>query len=55
LPLSSIFVLLISVGTDLIPSVGFCWEESEMDIMLRKPRHPDQHLVDGKLMMFAYA
>jgi sodium/potassium-transporting ATPase subunit alpha len=41
LPLSSIFVLLISVGTDLIPSVGFCWEESEMDIMLRKPRHPE--------------
>jgi sodium/potassium-transporting ATPase subunit alpha len=40
MPLSSILIILISAGTDLIPSVGFSFEESEIDIMLRRPRHP---------------
>lgn len=41
LPLSTFLVILISVGTDIFPSLAFSFEEPEMDIMTRKPRTKD--------------
>jgi sodium/potassium-transporting ATPase subunit alpha len=39
LPLSTVLILWVDLGTDMIPSVGFVFEESELDIMTRKPRN----------------
>jgi sodium/potassium-transporting ATPase subunit alpha len=39
LPLSTVLILWVDLGTDLIPSVAFVFEEAELDIMTRKPRN----------------
>jgi sodium/potassium-transporting ATPase subunit alpha len=54
LPLSNIFMLCICVGTDIYPALSLAYEESEFDIMTRKPRKIDDHLVSGKLLCHAY-
>ena len=54
LPLSNIFMLVICVGTDIYPALSLAYEESEFDIMTRKPRKIDDHLVSGKLLCHAY-
>ena len=38
LPLSTVLILCIDLGTDLLPSTSFVFEESELDIMTRRPR-----------------
>lgn len=38
LPLSSVFMLCICVGTDILPAISLAYEEAEPDIMTRKPR-----------------
>jgi len=38
LPLTTVLILCIDLGTDILPGIAFAYEESEMDIMLRKPR-----------------
>lgn len=38
IPLSSILMLAICVGTDLLPSISLGYEEPELDIMLMPPR-----------------
>ncbi|EGR27496.1 K antiporter P-type alpha subunit family protein, putative [Ichthyophthirius multifiliis] len=54
LPLSSMFVLCICVGTDILPAISLAYEEAEIDIMTRKPRKKDDHLVSAKLIIHAY-
>ncbi|CAG9330059.1 unnamed protein product [Blepharisma stoltei] len=55
LPLSTVLMLAISVGTDVIPAVGLAYEESELDIMKRKPRDAEKdHLMSYQLLFFAY-
>jgi sodium/potassium-transporting ATPase subunit alpha len=54
LPLSNIFMLCICVGTDIYPALSLAYEEAEFDIMTRKPRKLDEHLVSGKLLCHAY-
>ena len=54
LPLSNIFMLCICVGTDIYPAISLAYEESEFDIMTRKPRKMDDHLVSGRLLCHAY-
>jgi sodium/potassium-transporting ATPase subunit alpha len=44
LPLSTVLVLCINVGTDMLPAVSFAYEEGELDIMIRPPRSADDHL-----------
>jgi sodium/potassium-transporting ATPase subunit alpha len=39
IPLSTVLILCIDLGTDIVPSTGFVFEESELDIMTRKPRN----------------
>jgi sodium/potassium-transporting ATPase subunit alpha len=54
LPLSNIFMLIICVGTDIYPALSLAYEEAEVDIMTRRPRKPEEHLVSGKLLGHAY-
>ena len=54
LPLSNIFMLCICVGTDIYPALSLAYEEAEVDIMTRRPRKTDEHLVTGRLLVHAY-
>ena len=54
LPLSSMFVLCICVGTDILPAISLAYEEAEIDIMTRKPRSKGDHLVSAKLIIHSY-
>lgn len=55
LPLSTILILCVDIGTDMYPAVAFAYEDAELDIMQRMPRHSKRdHLVSAKLLGFAY-
>jgi sodium/potassium-transporting ATPase subunit alpha len=55
LPLSTILILCIDLGTDLYPAVSFAYEYPELDIMQRMPRnYKRDHLVNAKLVCFSY-
>lgn len=54
LPLSSIFMLVICVGTDIWPAISLAYEDAELDVMTRKPRKKTEHLVSNKLITIAY-
>ena len=54
LPLSSLYMICICVGTDILPAISLAYEEAEMDIMVRKPRPQNDHLVSRKLITHAY-
>lgn len=48
-------MLLICLGTDMIPDIALAYETPELDIMLRQPRNAKMdHLVTVKLISFAY-
>merc|ERR1719464_906192 len=55
LPLSTVMILLVDLGTDLAPAISMAYEGRESDIMMRKPRDPAIHkLVTMRLISFAY-
>jgi len=54
LPLSTILVLAIDLGTDIIPAIAFASEEAELGIMLRPPRKKTDHMVTRKLLTCVY-
>jgi len=55
LPLSTVLILCIDLGTDMIPAISFAYENPELDIMDRTPRDAKMdHLVNAKLISFAY-
>jgi len=54
LPVTTVIVLYISIGTDLIPAISFAYELGEIDIMTRRPRSKEDHLVTITLMAQAY-
>lgn len=55
LPLSTVLMLVIDLGTDMIPAISQAYEEPELDIMFRRPRNAsEEHLVSGKLLINAY-
>jgi len=55
LPLSTVLILCIDLGTDMIPAISFAYENAELDIMERMPRNSKRdHLVNVKLISFAY-
>jgi len=55
LPLSTVLILCIDLGTDMIPAISFAYENPELDIMDRQPRKAKRdHLVNAKLISFAY-
>ena len=52
LPLSTVLILCVDLGTDIFVGISFAYEESELDIMTRLPRQPHQHLVNLKTHPF---
>ena len=53
--ISSLLIIFIDVGTDLVPSFSFSYENQESNLMKRKPRVPTRDsLVGIKLMFFTY-
>jgi len=55
LPLSTVLILCIDLGTDMVPAISMAWETAEADIMKRKPRDQKvDRLVTKKLICFAY-
>ncbi|GAB6021305.1 hypothetical protein CHUAL_003920 [Chamberlinius hualienensis] len=55
LPLQVIHMLIICLGTDIVPAISLAYEKSENDIMLRKPRNPfKDRLVTGQLLSRSY-
>lgn len=54
LPLSTVLILCISIGTDIFPLISFAYEDSELDIMTRLPRSPTEHLITIRLMTYVY-
>ncbi|XP_051787858.1 potassium-transporting ATPase alpha chain 2-like [Erpetoichthys calabaricus] len=56
LPIGTITILFIDLGTDIIPSVSLAYERGETDIMNRKPRHPKRdRLVNWQLALYSYS
>lgn len=55
LPLTTVLILCIDLGTDMIPAISLAYEQPEDDIMLRKPRDPKKdRLVTWQLISFSY-
>lgn len=55
LPLSTVMILLVDLGTDLAPAISLAHEGKEADIMLRAPRNPEiDKLVTMRLISFSY-
>ncbi|CAM9799376.1 unnamed protein product [Pylaiella littoralis] len=54
-PLSTVLILAIDLGTDLVPAISMSYEQAEADIMRRPPRNSAvDRLVTKKLIIFAY-
>jgi len=55
LPLGTVTILCIDLGTDLVPAISLAYEKAESDIMKRKPRDPIRDkLVNERLISLAY-
>ena len=55
LPLGTVTILCIDLGTDLWPAISLAYEPAESDIMKRKPRDPRaDNLVGARLIALAY-
>eukprot|EP00190_Bangiopsis_sp_CCMP1999_P001639 CAMPEP_0198729596 /NCGR_PEP_ID=MMETSP1475-20131203/19920_1 /TAXON_ID= ORGANISM="Unidentified sp., Strain CCMP1999" /NCGR_SAMPLE_ID=MMETSP1475 /ASSEMBLY_ACC=CAM_ASM_001111 /LENGTH=1175 /DNA_ID=CAMNT_0044492289 /DNA_START=147 /DNA_END=3674 /DNA_ORIENTATION=- len=55
LPLTTILILCIDLGTDMVPAISLAYERAENDIMKRRPRKAGtDRLVNRKLIGFAY-
>jgi sodium/potassium-transporting ATPase subunit alpha len=55
LPLSTVLILIIDLGTDIVPAISFAYENPELDIMERFPRNSKRdHLVNAKMISYSY-
>ncbi|KAF3839279.1 hypothetical protein F7725_017996, partial [Dissostichus mawsoni] len=55
LPLGTITILCIDLGTDMVPAISLAYETAESDIMKRQPRNPFRDkLVNERLISIAY-
>ncbi|XP_049869369.1 sodium/potassium-transporting ATPase subunit alpha-B-like [Pectinophora gossypiella] len=54
LPLTLLLILVINVGTDLLPAMSLAYEASEEDIMSIPPRKLTDHLVNRVMIFMAY-
>jgi sodium/potassium-transporting ATPase subunit alpha len=51
---SSFEMLIVSLFTDISPSLSMMMEKPEEDLLKRPPRSRDQHLVDWRFLVHAY-
>merc|ERR1711931_272944 len=55
LPLGTVCILFIDLGTDIVPAISLAYEPAESDIMKRHPRDPEEDkLVNERLVSLAY-
>ena len=54
LPLSTAAILLIDLGTDMLPAISLAYENVELDIMERAPRDLHDRLVNYRLIFLAF-
>jgi sodium/potassium-transporting ATPase subunit alpha len=55
LPLGTVTILCIDLGTDMVPAISLAYETAESDIMKRAPRDPTKDkLVNERLISMAY-
>uniref|UniRef100_A0A803TNZ0 Sodium/potassium-transporting ATPase subunit alpha n=1 Tax=Anolis carolinensis TaxID=28377 RepID=A0A803TNZ0_ANOCA len=55
LPLGTVTILCIDLGTDMVPAISLAYEAAESDIMKRQPRNPKtDKLVNERLISTAY-
>ncbi|KAG5267728.1 hypothetical protein AALO_G00224990 [Alosa alosa] len=55
LPLGTVTILCIDLGTDMVPAISLAYEKAESDIMKRQPRNPKtDKLVNERLISIAY-
>merc|ERR1711962_1519569 len=55
LPLGTVTILCIDLGTDMVPPISMAYEFAESDIMKRQPRNPfTDKLVNERLISMAY-
>merc|ERR1711953_759970 len=55
LPLGTVTILCIDLGTDMVPAISMAYEKAESDIMKRPPRNPfTDKLVNERLISLAY-
>lgn len=55
LPLPTVLILCIDLGTDMVPAISLAYENKEANIMLKPPRDMNtERLVTGKLVNFSY-
>uniref|UniRef100_A0A7N6A8F6 Sodium/potassium-transporting ATPase subunit alpha n=1 Tax=Anabas testudineus TaxID=64144 RepID=A0A7N6A8F6_ANATE len=55
LPLGTVTILCIDLGTDMVPAISLAYETAESDIMKRQPRNPkSDKLVNERLISMAY-
>uniref|UniRef100_A0A3Q0SB40 Sodium/potassium-transporting ATPase subunit alpha n=1 Tax=Amphilophus citrinellus TaxID=61819 RepID=A0A3Q0SB40_AMPCI len=55
LPLGTVTILCIDLGTDMVPAISLAYETAESDIMKRQPRNPKtDKLVNERLISMAY-
>merc|ERR1712243_39151 len=55
LPLGTVTILCIDLGTDMVPAISMAYEKAESDIMKRPPRNPfTDKLVNKRLISMAY-
>ena len=54
LPLSTVLILCVDLGTDMLPAISLAYERHESNIMKRKPRRQGDRLVNTRLISFSY-
>ncbi|GIY26917.1 hypothetical protein CDAR_507181 [Caerostris darwini] len=55
LPLGTVTILCIDLGTDMVPAISLAYETAESDIMKRQPRDPKKDkLVNERLISMSY-
>lgn len=55
LPLPTVLILCIDLGTDMVPAISLAYENKEANIMKKKPRDMNtERLVTAKLVCFSY-
>ncbi|XP_015784858.1 sodium/potassium-transporting ATPase subunit alpha [Tetranychus urticae] len=55
LPLGTVTILCIDLGTDMVPAISLAYEQAESDIMKRQPRDPKKDkLVNERLISMSY-
>jgi sodium/potassium-transporting ATPase subunit alpha len=55
LPLGTVTILCIDLGTDMVPAISLAYEQAESDIMKRQPRNPKKDkLVNERLISMTY-